>query len=79
MILCEFSLVHNRLSVNFDTWYLSSLLTFTADPNSSVCSVVDLRTGGRWFDPQLCQYSFRGLIVIVTGFVPFSLVSTMVM
>ena len=24
----------------------------------SVCSVVDLRIGGRWFDPQLGQYSF---------------------
>ena len=25
----------------------------------SVCSIVDLRIGGRWFDPQLGQYSFR--------------------
>ena len=49
---------------------------------SSVDSVVDLRTGGRWFDTWLGQYSFQGLmIVIVTGFIPFSplsVVSTMV-
>ena len=33
----------------------------------------DLRTGGRWFNPHLGQYSFRGLIiVIVTGFIPLS-------
>ena len=32
-------------------------------------SIAVLRTGGRWFDPQLYQYSFRGLmIVIATGF-----------
>ena len=47
-----------------------------------VGSVADLRTGGGWFDPQLSQYSFRGLmIVIATGFIPLSLlsiVSTMV-
>ena len=30
-----------------------------------------IRTGGRWFDPQLGQYSFQGLmIVIATGFIP---------
>ena len=33
----------------------------------------DLRTGGRWFDPRLGQYSFRGLmIVIAKGFIPLS-------
>ena len=46
-------------------------------------SVVDLRTGGRWFDTRLGQYSFRGLmIVIATGFIPLSplsVVSAMVM
>ena len=30
----------------------------TAEPHSSVSSVADLRTRGRWFDPQLGQYSF---------------------
>ena len=54
-----------------------------AKPNSSVGSVADLRKGGRWFDPRLCQYSFQGLmIVIATGFIPLSLlsvVSTMVL
>ena len=29
------------------------------EPHSSVGSVEDLRTGGRWFDPQHDQYSFR--------------------
>ena len=54
-----------------------------AEPNSSVDSVADLRTGGRWFDLQLNQYSLQGLmIVIVAGFIllsPLSVVLTMVM
>ena len=54
-----------------------------ADPHSSVSSVADLRTGDRWFDPWLGQYSLRGfMIVIVTGFIPLSplsVVTTMVM
>ena len=46
------------------------------EPHSSVGTVVDFRTGGCWFDPRLGQYSFRGLmIVIVTGFIPLSLLS----
>ena len=33
----------------------------------------DLRIGGRWFDPQLGQYSFRGLMTaIATGFILLS-------
>ena len=51
------------------------------EPYCSVVSVADLRTEGRWFDPWLGQYSFRGLmIVIATGFIPLSplsVVSTM--
>ena len=44
-----------------------------AKPHSSVGSVADLRTGGRWFDPQLGQYSFQGLMIIIaTGFIPLS-------
>ena len=39
--------------------------TFIAESHSSVGSVVDLRTGGGWFDPQLCQYSFRGLMIVI--------------
>ena len=43
----------------------------------------DLRTGGRWFDPRLGQYSFRGfMIVIPPEFIllpPLSVVWTMVM
>ena len=56
-------------------------LTF-AEPHSSVGSIADLRTGGGWFDPRLAQYSFCGLIVIATGFIPLStlsVVSTMVL
>ena len=34
-------------------------LTHSAEPHSLVRSVADLRTGGRRFDPQLGQYSFR--------------------
>ena len=53
-----------------------------AEPHSSVSGVADLRTGGRWFDPRLDQYSFRGLkMVIATGFIPLSpqsVISTMV-
>ena len=36
-----------------------------AEPHSSVGSVADLRKGGRWFDPRLGQYSFRGLMVVI--------------
>ena len=54
-----------------------------AEPHSIVGSVADLRTGSLWFDPWLCQYSFRrSMIVIATGFIPlspWSVVSTMVM
>ena len=54
-----------------------------AEPHNSVGSVADLRTGCCRFDPQLSQYSFRGLmIVIVTRLIPLSqlyVVSTMVM
>ena len=53
------------------------------NPHSSVGSAVELRTGGRWLDPWLSQYSFRGLVlVIATGLnslSPLSIVSTMVM
>ena len=34
---------------------------FPVKPHSSVGNVTDLRTGGRWFDPRLGQYCFRGL------------------
>ena len=55
----------------------------SAEPHSSVGSVADLRTGGRWFDPRFDQYSFRRLMIaIATGFIPLSplsVVSTKVM
>ena len=37
----------------------------SSSPNSSVGSVADLRTEGRWFDPQPGQYSFRGLMIVI--------------
>ena len=44
---------------------------FAAESLSSVGSNVDLRKGGRWFDPWLGQYSFRGLMIVVSiGFIP---------
>ena len=53
--------------------YFQKLSFSRAKPNSLVGSVADLRTGGRWFDPRLGLYSFRGLmIVIATGFIPLS-------
>ena len=38
------------------------------NPHSSVGSVADLRTGSRWFDPRLGQYSFRGLMTVIATF-----------
>ena len=39
------------------------------EPHSSIGSVTNLRTGGRWFNPRLDQYSFRGLMIVTaTGF-----------
>ena len=44
-----------------------------AKPHNSVSSIVDLKTGGRWFDPHLGLYSFGGLMLIITtGFIPLS-------
>ena len=52
---------------------VSFSLSSLAEPHSSVGSVADLRTGGRWFHPRLGQYSFRGLIIVTaTGFIPLS-------
>ena len=36
-----------------------SIRSSRAEPHSSVGSIADLRTGGRWFDPRLGQYSFQ--------------------
>ena len=67
---------------NQELCYFRMLTKIEAEPHSSVGSVVDLRTGGRWFDPRLGKNSFRGLmIVIATRFIPLSplsVVSTMV-
>ena len=49
------------------------MCTTTAEPHSSVSSSHDLRTGGRWFDLRLGQYSFPVLIIVIaTGFIPLS-------
>ena len=58
-------------------------ITECAKPDSSFGRVLDFRTGGGWFDPQLEQYSFPGLMIaIATRFIPLSylsIVSTMTM
>ena len=47
--------------------------TSTVKPLKLVGSAQDFRTGGRWFDPRLGQYSFRGLMkVTATGFILLS-------
>ena len=53
-----------------EKWFLCRhVYLIYAEPHSSVGSVMDLRKGVCWFNPQLGQYSFRGLmIVIATGF-----------
>ena len=62
---------------------LTGTLRLAPLPIHKVIINADLRTGGRWFDPRLGQYSFRGLIIVIaTGFIPLSplsVVSTMVM
>ena len=72
-------LLPNPVAIMF---FKSLLFKGFAKPHSSAGSAADLRTGGHWFDPQLGQYSFGGLmIVIATGFIPLSplsVVSTMV-
>ena len=68
--LCFCPLAHkfNHLEPQFVT-----STYFKAEPHSSVGSVADLRTGGRWFDPWLSQYSVRGLMIVIsTGFIPLS-------
>ena len=45
----------------FNGKYGTSIICFAAT-NSSVRTVQDLRTGGRWFDPQ---YSLRGLLIVI--------------
>ena len=42
-------------------------------PHSSVDSVVDLRTGGGWFNPRLGQYSFGELMMSHCDRIRFSL------
>ena len=53
---------------------LVTLFCFSAKPHSSFSAVADLRTGGLLrFDLRLGQYFTGGLmIVIVTGFIPLS-------
>ena len=63
-------------------FHITIFNTLNSEPHSAVGSVADLRTGGRWFDLRLGQYSFRGLVIsIAIGFIPLSplsVVSTMV-
>ena len=49
--------------------------TIGAEPHSSVGNVADLKTGGHWFDPKLCQYFFRELMIIIArGLIPLTAV-----
>ena len=85
IIVIDGKTVLTRPYNGFFTWHSWRLLLENSDsekrseiwsraPDSSVSSVVDLRTGVHWFNPRLGQYSFRGLmIVIATGFIPLSL------
>ena len=76
------NLISTKYYKNIRSWtcdrFLQEILIpkKTAKPHSSVSSNADLRTGGCWFNPRLDQYSLWGLmIVIVTGFIPLSLLS----
>ena len=76
----------NLLVTSIFSFFPTMFFTFfnkTPSSHSSACSMKDLSTGSRWFDPLFGQYSFPGLMtVIATGFIPLSLLftaSTMVM
>ena len=57
----------------FESDYKVKLYLVKAKTHSSVGRVPDFRTEGCWFHPQLGQYSFWGLmIVIATGFIQLS-------
>ena len=47
------------------TLKFSLFLFQTTEPHSLVGSVADLRTGGCWFGPQVGQYSFQGLMIVI--------------
>ena len=79
----QLDFIQNRFYRSRVMWCLSRYNTrgeciiplphWNAESHGSVSSVADFRTRGRWFDPRLGQYSFRGLmIVIATGFIPLS-------
>ena len=47
---------------------LTNMFLFTpAEPHSSVGSTQDLRTGGRWFDSRLDQFSFQVFMMIIVS------------
>ena len=75
LIPSVFSFSNNFASkIKFKFCHFCHFNFVSADPHSSVGSVVDLRTGGRWFYPRLGQYSFRGLMIAyTTGFILLSL------
>ena len=56
------------------------LVSYPNELDNSVGSNADLKTG-RWFDPQLDQYSLRGLMIVINDRIHSSLtsVSTTVM
>ena len=56
---------HGNLSTTQQIKWLTLSKTIPAEPHSSVGSVADLRAGGRWFNPQLGQYSFQELMIVI--------------
>ena len=62
---------------------ISNVKNLAAEPHSLVGTVPDLRTGGRWLDPERAQNSFQGLMIVITTKViprsPLSIVSTIAM
>ena len=56
MLLVFSTMISFLLNINISISTLGSNMTFI-EPDSSVYSVQDLRTGDRWFNPWLGQYS----------------------
>ena len=68
MLVIAFSFFY--LAMFFKSIDLPVPFTKFRPPHSSVGNIADLRTGCRWFNLWLGQYSFRGLMVVIaTGFI----------
>ena len=71
--------VFNLKSFETENFYKDTMLhPRGVEPDSSVGCVQDLRTGGRWFDPQLGRCFYRGLMTVIATrfrFIPLRLLS----